>query len=287
MRREFAAIVIGIGFTIVSIILPYWIPNMPDWIIYSGLGIGVVFVLIGFAMFFWKPKTQELLTSGSRYQKSPHTEGDHIGDIIYGDKITQPFEKPLITRPSTQPISDIPNEATLAICSAFVVQLDKLTKGRKFSSPAIVFLNKIKAQPPFLGIEFPKSTITLQYETYITEHFLAKEFMKGVRGGERYTVKKNDTFETLSLKVYGNTRCVSNIKENNGIASLTPGQTILFPPLNINSPSMSTNEVVEKMRMANPQWLKQKLNPLKLNLVDEEIIPIFEAIYYAAQKVRV
>lgn len=62
MRREFASIIIGIGFTIVSVILPYWIPSMSSWIIYSGLGVGVFFIVLGFSMFFWKPKKQEVQT---------------------------------------------------------------------------------------------------------------------------------------------------------------------------------------------------------------------------------
>lgn len=89
MRREFASIVIGTGFTIVSVILPYWIPEMPNWIIYSGLGVGAVFIVWGFAMFFWKPKKQEALqTSGNCHEKSPVTGRDNFGDITYGNKIS-------------------------------------------------------------------------------------------------------------------------------------------------------------------------------------------------------
>lgn len=88
MRREFASIIIGIGFTIVSVILPYWIPSMSKLIIYSGLGIGAFFIILGFAMFFWKPKREGVLqASGNRYKESPHTEGNHHGDIVYGNKI--------------------------------------------------------------------------------------------------------------------------------------------------------------------------------------------------------
>lgn len=89
MRREFASIIVGIGFTIVSVVLPYWIPSMSNLIIYSGVGIGAFFIVLGFAMFFWKPKKQEALqASGNRYENSPVTGRDNFGDITYGDKIS-------------------------------------------------------------------------------------------------------------------------------------------------------------------------------------------------------
>jgi len=61
---------------------------MPNWLIYSGLGVGALFVVIGFAMFFWKPSRRDATqTSSIRYKNSPVTKREHFGDIVYGNKV--------------------------------------------------------------------------------------------------------------------------------------------------------------------------------------------------------
>ena len=112
MRREFASIIIGIGFTIVSVILPYWIPSMSSWIIYSGLSVGAFFIDLGFSMFFWKPKKQEVQTSVSsstEQDNAPKNYGIsslnqsggftgnnmghlHQGDVYYQERDNAPAE---------------------------------------------------------------------------------------------------------------------------------------------------------------------------------------------------
>jgi hypothetical protein len=52
MRREFAAIIIGFGSTIASIVSPYLIPNMPHLVALILLGIGLVLILYGLIIFF-------------------------------------------------------------------------------------------------------------------------------------------------------------------------------------------------------------------------------------------
>jgi hypothetical protein len=89
MRRELAAIFIEIGFGVAFLALPYWIPNMPDWMTYCCSGLGIVLILVGFVMFFWKPKKQETLQeNGNHHRNSPTTGHDNFGDITYGDKIS-------------------------------------------------------------------------------------------------------------------------------------------------------------------------------------------------------
>ncbi len=194
-----------------------------------------------------------------------------------------------VPRKDTKQVSDIrqSNKNAPSNYVDFSQQLEMAARKIRISSQGFIFLDNIKKSPPFLGLSHTTPVIPPIYEKYIEEHFLAKEFMKDVRGGERYTVKKNDTLEALALKVYGNKKYINNIKANNGIVDLSTGQTIIFPPININNPSIPINEVLEKISIANSKWLKDKLKPLKLNLVDDEIVPLFEAIYYVAQKVRI
>jgi hypothetical protein len=88
MRREFASIIIGFGFGVVFLILPYWIPGLPNWMIYLGLGIGALFIVVGFAVFFWKSTKQDATqVHSTRYENSPTTGRDHFGDIVYGNKL--------------------------------------------------------------------------------------------------------------------------------------------------------------------------------------------------------
>jgi hypothetical protein len=56
MRREFSAIILGIGTSVLSVVLPYLVPAMSPEIAHIGLAIGIILTFIGFVMFFWHPK---------------------------------------------------------------------------------------------------------------------------------------------------------------------------------------------------------------------------------------
>ena len=69
MRRELSTLIIEIGFGVVFLVLPYWIPDMQDWMIYSSTGFGVILILVGIVMFFWKPKKQDTFPSTPRRRR--------------------------------------------------------------------------------------------------------------------------------------------------------------------------------------------------------------------------
>jgi hypothetical protein len=75
MRREFAAILVGIGFATVSVFLVYLFPTMPHLIAYVGFAIGIVIILVGFILFFFPPKN----TSDARWAEPRLNMLSHAG----------------------------------------------------------------------------------------------------------------------------------------------------------------------------------------------------------------
>lgn len=72
---------------------------MSDTIINLGLFAGSVLMLLGVYFFLVPSRSRKGMeeikpeTTRVSYKKSPHTEGDHVGDIVYGDKVTLAEEK--------------------------------------------------------------------------------------------------------------------------------------------------------------------------------------------------
>jgi hypothetical protein len=177
------------------------------------------------------------------------------------------------------------------IISIFSSQLDELAKGNNISGLGRRFLENIKAAPPFLGIQHYQPVISPGVEQTLTEYFLAQEFVKAngkfIRGGRNYQVKREDTWESIAKDIYGDAKFSNNIKDaNREVYSVSAGMSIELPYVNISvSFGMSSGEIDKKYTIAQRKWIEPTLESLRKQfyLVDDEILPLVNWIYDAAQ----
>ena len=171
----------------------------------------------------------------------------------------------------------------------FVSCLDEATKGKNVSGLGIIFLNKIKTTPPFLGIDHKEYFLSQNLERQFTEHFSAKDFIKEneeiILGGKRYVGRYGDTLEMIAKRYYGNEKYASYLP----FFIIANGTHYRIPFIDTNESCRMSSEEIEKIYFkADEANMKSVIEEMvgKHNLPEDEIMFLMELIYEAAKEAR-
>ena len=176
----------------------------------------------------------------------------------------------------------------------FSENLDEEIKGKTFSSLGMVFIQNVKASPPFLGIPHEKPVIPPEHEKPLTEYFQAVEFFKRnillIKGGGEYTCKENETEKEIAESVYGDQKfSIQLLNANPGGHPFRTGEVINLPRIDISGKALTEEiELMDMIYQDKHGALKKVLrySADELHLTYKEALPLMEHIYTAAQKTR-
>jgi hypothetical protein len=150
-------------------------------------------------------------------------------------------------------------------------------------------LNKIKAAPPFLGIEHSQYVLSPETEKVLIEHFTAIDFKKEnqgiIRGRKSYRAIKGDDPKKVAKKVYGKTKFASRI----GIFSFSNGSYYTLPYIDISETlNLSPEYITDQYSKAEYVYIQPMLKELigQYNLIDAEALSLIEMVYEAAKRTR-
>lgn len=198
------------------------------------------------------------------------------------DKDSTSKTETISTKSSSREISKSP-----AIAKKFSSNLEKIKKERirtgwKITGISLGFLERIKAAPPFLGLNHDRPTISVEDEAELTEFFQASIYMEQYRdhihGGE-HRIVSGDNRQSIAEKVYGDGRYDYYVKERHVYPI---GSILKLPYLNTQRPD-HPNDVERKMLISRDL---DKINSMlnRYNLTSDEAIPVLRMVYDAAQR---
>ena len=175
----------------------------------------------------------------------------------------------------------------------FSYHLDKITRGKNITGLGRMFLRSVKKAPPFLGIPSEKPILLPVHEKALTEYFQALDFVNKnkniIRGGTSYQIKRDDTWDMIAEKIYGDVKFIRQLQAANpGFYTLSQGVYITLPYIDVSeSLGMAPNLIEMKYDIAHD---KDKLTRgtfmllmNQLHLVYDETLELLRWVYDAAQ----
>lgn len=101
-----------------------------------------------------------------------------IMGLLYLPEFIRRFKRNQVKESSSNPgIKTTTEKRVRKPYKVFSRHLDAMTKGKKISSPAMVFLKRVRIAPPFLGELHSDPVLSPEHEKELTEYFQAWEFV--------------------------------------------------------------------------------------------------------------
>jgi hypothetical protein len=173
--------------------------------------------------------------------------------------------------------------------------LDRTTKGKRFSGPGMIFLKSAKVFPPFLGIPHSSPVLPLEHEKMLTEYFEAVEFLaknkSRIRGGGTFQARQGDNWEIAAEREYGDRRFAQHLMAaNKGFLSerLPTGSHFARPYIDVTETLGVSSEYLQvKYDISDGKrgFMHKTLSFLwnDLHLTQEEALPLLSLVYEAAK----
>ena len=181
------------------------------------------------------------------------------------------------------------NEHMPTALKEFSSHVDELMRGKNLSGLGVIFLNKIRIAPPFLGIEHSQYVLSPNLERVFTEHFSAKELKKAnegiFRGGKTYIGRHGDTPKSVAKKIYGNVKFASKVP----YFTFSNGSYYKLPFIDTNeSRSLSSEKIADIYSKADENCIKEAIKEManQFNVPEDEMSWLIETIYKVAQMTK-
>ena len=175
----------------------------------------------------------------------------------------------------------------------FANHMNKITRNRVFSSTGMIFLEKCKKYPPFLGIVYNHPILSAEQESVITEYFRANDFVNKnknvICGGGTYVVQPGDTWQSISKSKYKRKKFAKQLQESNSkIKYLRAAMVLALPRIDISELlGMNTDQIENKYRLAEDTSGNARNTIVAItgfySLINEEALILLRAVYDAAQ----